>query len=277
MIKQYLDKTKEILKSLNRYSMEHVRQDHNKKADALSKLALMTFSQLAKEVLVEVLPEKPIVQKEVANIIKEEVVLKIMKLGYYWPSMHIDAKAQIQRCEACQIHSPVPRNPKQEMTSIILAWPFSWWGIDIVGPLLMALGGARFLVVAIDYFTKWVEAKPLVSIIGKHMEKFVWEHIVCRFGYILILYLSLPSSSKWTSKGLPSGLLKDPESEARLRNDMICEKTRLSLRLVGNLASMRSCRLTISPEARLPADSELPCETESCFLELLEIALSLSS
>ncbi|GJV67819.1 reverse transcriptase domain-containing protein [Tanacetum coccineum] len=119
-----------------------------------------------------------------------------MKIGYYWPSMHIDAKAQIQRCEACQIHSLVPRNPKQEMTSIILAWPFSWWGIDIVGPLLMALGGARFLVVAIDYFTKWVEAKPLVSIIGKHMEKFVWEHI-----YILILYLSLPSSSKWTSRG----------------------------------------------------------------------------
>ncbi|GKD50283.1 reverse transcriptase domain-containing protein [Tanacetum coccineum] len=46
----------------------------------------------------------------------------------------------------------------------------------------MALGGARFLVVAIDYFTKWVEAKPLVSITGKHMEKFVWEHIICRFG-----------------------------------------------------------------------------------------------
>ncbi|GJV55566.1 reverse transcriptase domain-containing protein [Tanacetum coccineum] len=45
-----------------------------------------------------------------------------------------------------------------------------------------APGGARFLVVAIDYFTKWVEAKPLISITGKHMKKFVWEHIVCRFG-----------------------------------------------------------------------------------------------
>ncbi|GJR47371.1 reverse transcriptase domain-containing protein [Tanacetum coccineum] len=101
------------------------------------------------------------------------LVLKIMKIGYYWPSMHIDAKAQIQRCEACQIHSPVLRKPKQEMTSIILACPFSWWGIDIVGPLLMAPGGARFLVVAIDYFTKWVDAKPLVSITGKHMKKFV--------------------------------------------------------------------------------------------------------
>ncbi|GJX19327.1 reverse transcriptase domain-containing protein [Tanacetum coccineum] len=42
-------------------------------------------------------------------------------------------------------------------------------------------GGARFLVVAIDYFTKWVKAKPLISMAGRHMEKFVWEHIVCKF------------------------------------------------------------------------------------------------
>nr|GEY53799.1 hypothetical protein [Tanacetum cinerariifolium] len=47
------------------------------------------------------------------------------------------------------------------------------WRIDIVGPLLMAPGGARFLVVAIGYFTKLVEAKPLVSTTRKHMEKFV--------------------------------------------------------------------------------------------------------
>ncbi|GKF86687.1 reverse transcriptase domain-containing protein, partial [Tanacetum coccineum] len=59
-----MDKTKEVLKSFNSYSMEHVRRDQNKKADALSKLASMTFSRLAKEVLVEVLPEKSIAQKE---------------------------------------------------------------------------------------------------------------------------------------------------------------------------------------------------------------------
>ncbi|GKC94235.1 reverse transcriptase domain-containing protein [Tanacetum coccineum] len=72
VIKQYLDKTKEVLKSFNSYSMEHIKRDQNKKADALSKLALMTFSRLAKEVLVEVLPEKLIAQKEVIDIIKEE-------------------------------------------------------------------------------------------------------------------------------------------------------------------------------------------------------------
>ncbi|GKD36430.1 reverse transcriptase domain-containing protein [Tanacetum coccineum] len=46
----------------------------------------------------------------------------------------------------------------------------------------MAPEGARFLVVEIDYFTKWVEAKPLILTTGKHMERFVWEYIVCRFG-----------------------------------------------------------------------------------------------
>ncbi|GJX14300.1 reverse transcriptase domain-containing protein [Tanacetum coccineum] len=66
------------------------------------------------------------------------------------------------------------------MTSIMSAWPFSQWGIDIVGPLPTAPGGARFLVVAIDYFTKLVEAKLLISTTRKHIEKFVWEHIKLR-------------------------------------------------------------------------------------------------
>nr|GEY03408.1 reverse transcriptase domain-containing protein [Tanacetum cinerariifolium] len=72
VIKQYLEKTKEILKSFKSYSMEHVQRDENKKSDALIKLASMTFSKLTKEVLVEVLHEKSITGKEVRDIIKEE-------------------------------------------------------------------------------------------------------------------------------------------------------------------------------------------------------------
>lgn len=55
-------------------------------------------------------------------------------------------------------------------------------GINIVGPMPVAPGGVKFLVVAIDYITKWVEAKLLASVTGRHMEKFVWEHIIYRFG-----------------------------------------------------------------------------------------------
>ncbi|GKA49014.1 reverse transcriptase domain-containing protein [Tanacetum coccineum] len=72
MIKQYVEKSKEILKSFNNYSMEHVWRDQNKKADALSKLSSMTFLKLAKEVLVEVVYEQSIVQRVVADIIKVE-------------------------------------------------------------------------------------------------------------------------------------------------------------------------------------------------------------
>ncbi|GKE22328.1 reverse transcriptase domain-containing protein [Tanacetum coccineum] len=72
VIKQYLEKIREVLKGFHSYSMAHVQRDQNKKADALSKLASMTFSRLAKEVLVEVLHEKSIIKREVADIIKEE-------------------------------------------------------------------------------------------------------------------------------------------------------------------------------------------------------------
>ncbi|GKA15437.1 reverse transcriptase domain-containing protein [Tanacetum coccineum] len=68
------------------------------------------------------------------------------------------------------------------MTSIMAPWPFYQWGMDILGPLTPSRGGARFVIVAIDYFTKWVEAKPLVKITGKEMIRFVMDNIICRYG-----------------------------------------------------------------------------------------------
>ncbi|GJQ90294.1 reverse transcriptase domain-containing protein [Tanacetum coccineum] len=49
------------------------------------------------------------------------LVAKITTLGYYWPSMHRDSAESIQSCDTCQIHSPVSRLPKQDMTSIMVA------------------------------------------------------------------------------------------------------------------------------------------------------------
>ncbi|GJS83779.1 reverse transcriptase domain-containing protein [Tanacetum coccineum] len=68
------------------------------------------------------------------------------------------------------------------MTSIMAPWPFYQWGMDILGPLTPARGGAKFVIVAIDYFTKWVEAKPLVKITGKEVIRFVMDNIICRYG-----------------------------------------------------------------------------------------------
>lgn len=68
------------------------------------------------------------------------------------------------------------------MTSISSPWPFYQWGIDIVGPFPEAPGRVKFLVVAIDYFTKWVEAEPLASISSRTIIKFMWKNILTKFG-----------------------------------------------------------------------------------------------
>ncbi|KAJ0625031.1 putative nucleotidyltransferase, Ribonuclease H [Helianthus annuus] len=110
------------------------------------------------------------------------VVAKLMNLGYFWPSMHRDTVEQLKKCDACQIHSPIPKSPKHDLVPITSAWPFHKWGMDIVGPFPPSKGGVKFLLVAIDYFSKWPEVKPLAKITGKQVIDFVWENIICRYG-----------------------------------------------------------------------------------------------
>nr|GEV07224.1 reverse transcriptase domain-containing protein [Tanacetum cinerariifolium] len=61
-------------------------------------------------------------------------------------------------------------------------WPFCKYGIDIAGPFSEGPGKVKLLIVAIDYFTKWIEAKPVTTITVNQIKKFVWDNIVCRFG-----------------------------------------------------------------------------------------------
>ncbi|GKA11467.1 reverse transcriptase domain-containing protein, partial [Tanacetum coccineum] len=70
--REYLQKTKEALKGFDNYTIEHIRRNQNKKADALSKLASMTFKHLTKEVLVEVLSKLSIEEKEILQVETKE-------------------------------------------------------------------------------------------------------------------------------------------------------------------------------------------------------------
>ena len=57
----------------------------------------------------------------------------------------------------------------------------SQWGMDILGLFLQASGQCKFLLIAMDYFTKWIEAESLARMIEARMVDFVWKSIVCRF------------------------------------------------------------------------------------------------
>ncbi|GKF17320.1 reverse transcriptase domain-containing protein [Tanacetum coccineum] len=82
------------------------------------------------------------------------VVAKDLRSGYYWPTMHTDARNLIRECSSCQVHRPMPRNPQQKLTPITSPCPFYKWGIDIARPFSKGLDKVKFLIVAIDYFTK---------------------------------------------------------------------------------------------------------------------------
>ncbi|GJS19252.1 reverse transcriptase domain-containing protein [Tanacetum coccineum] len=80
-----------------------------------------------------------------------------------------DTKEVVDRCDSCQIHGPVPRPPKTKLTPIMSPWPFYQWGLDILGPLPKGMGKLKYIIVAINYFTKWMEAKPLAKILASEL------------------------------------------------------------------------------------------------------------
>nr|XP_043615921.1 uncharacterized protein LOC122587823 [Erigeron canadensis] len=161
------------------------------------------LEKIKKGMWVEVLVRSPLEEREMNAVVSEEdpnwmtpirsfiasgelpsdgeEAKKIRMKSPMYPSLRTCFE-EIKTCRVCQVHAPIPKGPKNEMISMTSPWPFYKWGMDIVGPFPKAPGGFKFLIVTIDYFTKWVEAKALVSISGKQVKKFVWDNIVYRFG-----------------------------------------------------------------------------------------------
>ncbi|KAL0303498.1 UNVERIFIED_CONTAM: hypothetical protein Sradi_6217900 [Sesamum radiatum] len=87
--------------------------------------------------------------------------------------MKQDAIRLVSKCERRQKHSSLIHKPAEPLTTMLSPWPFMQWGMDIVGPFPLAAGQRKFLLVAIDYFTKWVEAEPLARITEGEVMKFI--------------------------------------------------------------------------------------------------------
>ncbi|XP_071705040.1 uncharacterized protein [Rutidosis leptorrhynchoides] len=244
-MQKYLKLLQESATRFQHFELAQVPRRQNKKADALSKLAALTFSHFQKQVWVEELPSKsidndlmvasveeeqpnwmePITQyirnnvlpndKREAHLVRERVpmyiiqndvlyrksycglmmrcvgpveaemivdevhngscalhwgyktiVAKIMRMGYFWPSLYHDVAKIVKRCKSCQRHAPQNRMPRHYTIPVNSPWPFHKWDIHIVGPFSTGPGNVKFLIVAIDYFTKWVEAKAVRTITG---------------------------------------------------------------------------------------------------------------
>ena len=89
---------------------------------------------------------------------------KVLRQGYYWPTILKDATDLVKKCKICQEHAKISRLPSGPLTSITSPWPFQQWGLDKLGSLPLGKGQCKFIIVAVDYFTKWVEVEPLATI-----------------------------------------------------------------------------------------------------------------
>nr|AAV59295.1 putative polyprotein [Oryza sativa Japonica Group] len=116
-----------------------------------------------------------------AHSASRTLVGKAFRQGFYWPTALNVAVDLVRRCRACQFHAKQIHQSAQALQIILLSWPFAVWGLDILGPFRRAPGGFEYLYVAIDKFTNWPEAYPVVKIDKHSALKFI-KGITARFG-----------------------------------------------------------------------------------------------
>jgi len=108
---------------------------------------------------------------------------KILRAGYFWMTMENDYCLHVRKCHKCQVYADNIHVSPTTLNVLSTPWPFSMWGIDVIGAIEpKASNGHRFILVAIDYFTKWVEAASYANVTRKVVTKFIRKELICRYG-----------------------------------------------------------------------------------------------
>jgi hypothetical protein len=109
------------------------------------------------------------------------LVEKAFRQGFYWPAAVADSKDIVRHCKGCQFYAQQTHLPAQALQTIPITWPFIVWHLDMVGPLRQAPGGFTHLLVVVDKFSKWIEARPIVNVLFEEAILF-FTNIIYRFG-----------------------------------------------------------------------------------------------
>ncbi|KAI3797545.1 hypothetical protein L1987_32803 [Smallanthus sonchifolius] len=163
---------KELSIEFKIFSITQVPREDNDKADALANLA--SALKIPEGPYLRCL-EDPEAQEVLKDIHKGDggnhtggraLFSRILRTGYYLPTMRKDAMTYAQKCDACQRHRNILHLPAEPLYPVISPWPFMKWGMDIVDKLPKALGGKVFTLEMIDYFSKWIEEEAFVQRLG---------------------------------------------------------------------------------------------------------------
>ncbi|GJR58252.1 reverse transcriptase domain-containing protein [Tanacetum coccineum] len=104
---------------------------------------------------------------------------KVFDAGFFWPTIYRDAHAMIKSCDTCQRQGKISQRDEILQNAIQVCEIFDVWGIDLMGPL-QSLRGNKYILVAVDYLLKWVEAKALPTNDARVVVKFL-KSLFARF------------------------------------------------------------------------------------------------
>ncbi|KAL4369653.1 hypothetical protein GQ457_05G021940 [Hibiscus cannabinus] len=106
---------------------------------------------------------------------------KVLQSGFYWPTLHKDAQLFCQQCDRCQRTGNISKRNKMPLQNILEVELFDVWGIDFMGPFPSSFGNL-YILLAIDYVSKWVEAVATTPNDAKTVQRFIKKNIFTRFG-----------------------------------------------------------------------------------------------
>jgi len=106
---------------------------------------------------------------------------KILQSGFYWPTIFKDSHIFCKTCENYQKLRSISKRHMMPSNPILVIGIFDCWGIDFMGPFPPSFG-FLYILVAIDYVSKWIETIPSRNNDHKTMIKFLKENILSRFG-----------------------------------------------------------------------------------------------
>uniref|UniRef100_A0A3Q1C3U8 Gypsy retrotransposon integrase-like protein 1 n=1 Tax=Amphiprion ocellaris TaxID=80972 RepID=A0A3Q1C3U8_AMPOC len=84
-----------------------------------------------------------------------------LRFRFFWPKMAADVKRYVTSCSVCQFTKPCQRKPAGLMVPVVPQKPWEYVGVDFVGPLPRTPAGNAYLIVFVDYMTKWIEASAV--------------------------------------------------------------------------------------------------------------------
>nr|GEY78129.1 reverse transcriptase domain-containing protein [Tanacetum cinerariifolium] len=105
---------------------------------------------------------------------------KVFDSGFYWPTIYKDAFELVKRCDSCQREGKISQRDEMPWNSIQVCEIFDVWGIDFIGPFPRSKGN-KYILVAVDYLSKWVEAKALATNDARVVVKFL-KSLFSQFG-----------------------------------------------------------------------------------------------